>query len=142
MPAETKLKSMHAVVLRYFTHGEAKAANPYGVGELARRHIDVTGVDVTSKESSRLAQAAAEDTANVVGGREQFGGRNYGPTVTAASTQQAPRLQQLSSLFDEEMPDLLAASCLSRRTIDNIRHSTHESLHQRPGQRWSWRCSC
>jgi hypothetical protein len=135
VPAGTALKTMYEVVLHYFTHGEAKAANPYGVGELARRHFDVVGVDVIDKESNRLAQAAAEDTANVVGGREQFGSRNYGATgpkdtpippsklAQAASVQ---RRQQLSSLFDEEMPDLLAASCLSRRTLDRATKSDYE----------------
>jgi hypothetical protein len=127
VPEDTQLKSMHAVVTHYFTHGEAKAANPYGEGELAQRHIDVSGVDVIDKESNRLAQSAAEDTANLIGGREQFGSRNYGPTEANVPTrQEAARLGQLSSLFDEEMPDLLAASCLSRRTIAYARHTVHE----------------
>ncbi|MGO8951510.1 MAG: hypothetical protein ACLQUY_28420 [Ktedonobacterales bacterium] len=134
---DTKLKSMHAVVTQYFTHGEAKAANPYGVGELTRRHIEVQGVDIIGKESNRLAQSAAEDTANVLGGFEQFGGRNYGATGSAdtpkppsKTAQQAPaRTHQLrpSSLFDEDMPDLLAASCLSRRTIERVAKSEYEA---------------
>ncbi|MGO8950083.1 MAG: hypothetical protein ACLQUY_20985 [Ktedonobacterales bacterium] len=123
----TMLKTMYEVVVKYFAHGEAKAANPYGAGELARRQVDAVGIDVTSKESNRLAQSAAEDTANVVGGREQFGSRDYGPTEAVVHARSVvTRLGQLSSLFDEEMPDLLAASCLSRRTIDNVRHGTHE----------------
>jgi hypothetical protein len=127
---------MHAVVTHYFTHGEAKAANPYGVGELARRHIEVIGVDVTGKESNRLAQSAAEDTANLVGGREQFGSRDYGlstpvqmPMLQKNTAQEDPekgRRRQLSLLFDEEMPGLLAASCLSRRTIEKVGKSDHE----------------
>ena len=45
---------------------------------------------------------------------------------TRHATPGTPELGQLTSLFDEELPDLLAASCLSRRTIDNVRHGTHE----------------
>jgi hypothetical protein len=127
VPPGTTLKTMYEVVVKYFSHGEAKAANPYGAGELARRHIEAVGVDVTSKESNRLAQSAAEDTANVIGGREQFGSRDYGPTqVTVPAQLGAGELGQLSSLFDEEVPDLLAASCLSRRTIDSVQQATHE----------------
>ena len=70
------LKTMYEVVVKYFSHGEAKAANPYGAGELVRPYVEAVGVDVTNKESNRLAQAAAEDTANVLGGREQFGSRD------------------------------------------------------------------
>jgi hypothetical protein len=62
-----------------------------------------------------------------VGGREQFGSRGYGPTVAPVSADASTaRLRQLSSLIDEEMPDLLAASCLSRRSIEYVRHSAHE----------------
>jgi hypothetical protein len=123
----TMLKTMYEVVVKYFSHGEAKADYPYGAGELARRHIEAVGVDVTSKESNRLAQSAAEDTANVVGALEQFGSRDYGPTEAAAPARpETGRLGKLSSLFDEEMPDLLAASCLSRRTIENVQQATHE----------------
>jgi hypothetical protein len=137
VPADIELKSMHAVVTQYFTHGEAKAANPYGMGELARRHIKVVGVDIIGKESNRLAQSAAEDTANLVGGREQFGSRNYGSATSEVTPKSAnkpdkkgttrPPQPQLSSLFDEEMPDLLAASCLSRRTIERVAKSQNEA---------------
>ncbi len=93
--------------------------------------MEAIGVDVTDKESNRLAQAAAEDTANVLGGREQYGSRNYGPTEALATTRQETRKQgQLSSLFDEEMPDLLAASCVARRTINNVRYGTHEPAEE------------
>lgn len=68
----------------------------------------------------------AEETANLVGSREQFGSRNYGPTVATGPARSSARLWPLSSLFDEEMPDLLAASCLSRRTLYNVRHGAHE----------------
>ena len=113
--------------MKYFSHGEAKAANPYGAGELVRPYVEAVGVDVTNKESNRLAQAAAEDTANVLGGREQFGSRDYGPSGASVSDHaKARELGRLSSLFDEELPDLLAASCLSRRTIDHVRYGTHE----------------
>lgn len=133
----TQLKSMHAVVTHYFTHGEAKAANPYGVGELARRRVNVIGVDIIGKESNRLAQSVAEDTANLVGGREQYGSRGYGSALTSMATHMSAmnpaqedtakvRRRQLSSLFDEDMPDLLAASCLSRRTIERAAKSEYE----------------
>src|SRR5262249_16661433 len=77
---------------------------------------------------NRLAEAATEDTADVVGGREQLGGRLYGPTGATGEweraqerapapvaedgrSESAQRRAGLSSLFDEEMPDLLAAAC-------------------------------
>ena len=127
VPPDTLLKTMYEVVVKYFSHGEAKAANPYGMGELARPYVEAIGVDVTDKESNRLAQAAAEDTANVVGGREQFGSRGMARRRHASRHAGGhAELGQLTSLFDEELPDLLAASCLSRRTIDNVRHGTHE----------------
>ncbi len=140
VPPDTILKSMYAVVTHYFTHGEAKAANPYGVGVLTRRHIEVCGVDVIGKESNRLAQSAAEDTANVVGGQQQFGSRDYGAASSAwaptapSRMRSAPedpvrtRRRRLSSLFDEDLPDLLAASRLSRKTIERVAHTAHEPL--------------
>jgi hypothetical protein len=134
VPPGTQLKTMYAVVATYFTHGEAKAADPHGVGELARRHIEVSGVDVTDKESNRLAQAAAQDTGDLIGGREQFGGRRLGPTgerkmrPTTQDDRTAERRTRLASLFDETLPDLLAASCLSRKTLERVRHTAYEPL--------------
>jgi hypothetical protein len=137
VPVDTELKSMLEVVRPYFTHREEKAANPEGVGELARRHIHDIGDDVIGTESNRLAAAAAQDTGDVIGGREQGGGRAYGPAerqrtgaamgpASNGATQE--RRRQLASLFDEAMPDLLAASCLSRKTVERVAHADYEPL--------------
>src|SRR5262245_23820273 len=42
---------------------------------------------------------------------------------------QRPRL---ASLFDEELPDLLAASCLSRRTLEHVRRTDHRDYEPLP----------
>jgi len=134
-------KNMYAVVANYFIHPEVKAANPQGVGELARRHIEVSGVDIIGKESNRLAQAAAEDTNSILGGVEQFGGRSYGDAETSNGEITAPRENpqvpsgiSLSSLFDEDKADILAASCLSLPTVNAVLTSaTYEASPQTQG---------
>jgi hypothetical protein len=133
VPPDTTLKTMYDVVLHYFHHREEKAANPDGVGELARRHIEDMGDDVIGKESNTLAEAAAQDTDEVVGGVEQLGGRGYGPADTSTrrtSRRRAPhnRRRTCSSLFDEALPDLLAASCLARKTVERALYTDQAVL--------------
>jgi hypothetical protein len=71
-----------------------------------------------------------------MGGREQFGGRIVGstgddatsPPSARAGEEAAARRGRLASLFDEAIADLLAASCLSRRTLERVLHDAHEPL--------------
>ena len=120
-PDET-LATVYSRVKGYFTHGEAKAANQFGVGTLDRRNVNVVGVDVIGKESHTLAQAAVEDTAGLLGSAELLRCQSYGTAVVPDATPH----RQLSALLDEPMPDLLAASCLSRSTLRSVLHDAHE----------------
>jgi hypothetical protein len=126
-PPDGDLKTMYEVVRYYFAHREEKAANPLGKGTLRRRHIEVIGVDVIGVESNKLAQAGAEDTAEVLGAREQLGSRRYGSTGHAGTSGSGRTgRSRLASLFGETMPDLLAASCLSRKTLERMTHTAYQ----------------
>ena len=119
---QEELANLYSRISTYFTHGEAKASNPFGIGRLERRHVEVIGVDVIGKESHTLAQAAVEDTAGLLGSTELLRSTSYGNAVVPPATLQ----RQLSALLDEPMPDLLAASCLSRSTINSVLRGAHE----------------
>jgi hypothetical protein len=123
VPPEEELANLYSRISTYFTHGEAKAANPYGIGTLERRHVHVVAVEVIGKESHTLAQAAVEDTAGLLGSAELLRSQSYGDAIVSAPV--SPR-RQLAALLDEQMADLLAASCLSRSTINSVLHGTHE----------------
>jgi hypothetical protein len=122
LPPQEDLANLYSRISTYFTHGEAKAANPFGVGRLERRHVQVVGVDVIGKESHTLAQAAVEDTTGLLGSAELLQSQSYGNAIAAP----IPLQRQLSALLDEPMPDLLAASCLSRSTLNSVLHGAHE----------------
>jgi hypothetical protein len=109
------LTTMAAMLQGYFTHAEAKAATPQGMGLLARRHVIADGVVAIGKESNRLALMAAEETSGTVGGREMGGSVEYGATG---------EWEALASLFAEDIHDLLAATCLPRSTLYAVRHYT------------------
>jgi hypothetical protein len=121
LPPEEDLANLYSRISTYFTHGEAKAANPFGVGQLERRHVDVVGVEVIGKESHTLAQAAVEDTAGLLGSSELLRSQSYGNAMVARAAPQ----RSLSALCSESLPDLLAASCLSRVTLQGLLHGAH-----------------
>ncbi len=121
--ADEGLATVYSRVKRYFTHGEAKAANPFGIGRLERRHMEVVAVEVIGKESHTLAQAAVEDTAGLLGSAELLRSQSYGNAIVLPT---ATSHRQLSALLDEPIPDLLAASCLSRSTLSSLLHDAHK----------------
>jgi hypothetical protein len=124
MPQEG-LATVYSRVKGYFTHGEAKAANPVGIGPLERRHVQVVGVDVIGKESHTLAQAAVEDTSGLLGSAELLASQSYGSAIVAPSAATLAHSRSLSALLSEPLPDLLAASCLSRYTLQGLLHGAH-----------------
>ena len=129
LPADTPLTTMAEVVAGYFTHPEEKAANGREAGVMRRRHVDVTAVDVIGKESNRLAQASAEETSGVIGGREMLAGYVYGPTGTAVEAERIPA-PPLASLLTYSAADLVAATCLSPATIRRVLHAVTEATEE------------
>jgi hypothetical protein len=115
LSAAVPLTTMAEMLDGYFTHAEAKSANPAGVGPLARRHVTVERVVAIGKESNRLALMAAEETYGTLGGQEMWGSVVYG-----ATGERFP----LASLFAEDIADLMAATCLPRATLYDARHRT------------------
>jgi hypothetical protein len=116
---DVPLTSMATVLQGYFTHAEAKAANPHGVGLLGRRHLRVKRVEAIGKESNRLALVQAEETYATMGGQDMAGSVVYGATSDRAA---------LASLFAEDIRDQLAATCLPPRTLYDARHRSAETL--------------
>jgi hypothetical protein len=112
---EVPLTAMAAMLQGYFTHAEAKAANPLGVGLLERRHVMADRVIAIGKESNRLALMAAEETYGTLGGQEMSGSVVYGTTGER---------EALASLFAEDIRDLMAATCLPRSTLYALRNGT------------------
>jgi hypothetical protein len=109
---DVPLTRMATELQGYFTHAEAKAANPHGVGLLGRRHIHVKRVEAIGKESNRLALMQAEETYATMGGKDMASSVVPGTTTDRAA---------LASLFAEDIRDLMAATCLARRTLYEIR---------------------
>jgi hypothetical protein len=109
------LTSMATMLQGYFTHAEAKAATPHGLGLLRRREVIVERVWAIGKESNRLALMQAEETYGTLGGHEMWGSVVYGVTGEGST---------LASLFAEDRRDLLAATCLPRSTLYSVRHGT------------------
>jgi hypothetical protein len=118
---DVPLTSMAAELRGYFTHAETKAATPHGVGLLGRRYIRVNRVEAIGKESNRLALMHAEETYATMGGKEMTGSAVYGSTSDRGA---------LSSLFAEDIRDLMAATCLPRRTLYAVRHGTSKPTEQ------------
>jgi hypothetical protein len=112
---------MATMLQGYFTHAEAKAAGPHGVGLLQRRQVGVKQVVVLGKESNRLALIAAEDTFGTVGGQQMGGSVVYGATGER---------EALALLFVEDIADLMAATCLPRSTLYAVRHGSTSPAFQ------------
>jgi hypothetical protein len=62
-----------------------------------------------------------EDTAGLLGSSELLRSQSYGNAIVARSAPQ----RSLSALCSEPLPDLLAASCLSRHTLNSVLHGAH-----------------
>jgi hypothetical protein len=118
---EVPLTTMAEVLRGYFTHSEAKVATPHGVGILPRRHIRVQQIVAIGKESNRLALMQAEETYGTLGGQEMTGSVVYGATGVR---------HMLASLFAEDIVDLMAATCLPRRTLYAVRYGTTHPTRQ------------
>jgi hypothetical protein len=118
---DVPLTAMAAMLAGYFTHAEAKAAEPHRVGPLTRRHVTVERVVAIGKESNRLMLVAAEETYGTLGGQEMWGSIAYGATGER---------EALASLFAEDIADLMAATCLPRSTLYAVRHGSTSPTSQ------------
>jgi hypothetical protein len=60
-------KTLAECVINYFSHGEAKVANPKGIGKLERQHLQIIEHIFIGKETNRIKDDISEESEGIVG---------------------------------------------------------------------------
>lgn len=80
-------KSLAECVIDYFSHGEAKAANPKGIGRLERQHLQIIEHIFIGKETNRVKDDISEESEGIV---EYEEAAEYGRSGLAELLKQYP----------------------------------------------------
>lgn len=108
-------KTLAECVINYFSHGEAKAANPKGIGRLERQNIQVYEQIFIGKETNRIKDDISEESEGIV---EYEDAVEYGRSGLADLLKQYP------------MKKLVKLTGIPKQTLYDIRNGakpTHET---------------
>lgn len=100
-------KTLAECVADYFSHGEAKAANPKGIGRLERQHLQIIEHIFIGKETNRIKDEISEESEGII---EYEEAAEYGRDGLAELLKQYP------------MKELMGLTGIPRQTLYDIRN--------------------